>query len=338
MDDDVLVLTGGDVLALLEGRDLEVVDAVSEAYEAHAAGLTALPHSVFLTFPDRPSSRIIGLPAYVGGDLDLAGIKWVASFPANVEHGVERASAVIVLNSMDDGRPICVMEGSLVSARRTAASAVLAVRSLHGDAQFGAVAMLGCGRINFEIARFLHTTRGAGFGILALDADLERAQRFVARCQAALPGVTAAVASSAVEILRCPLVSIATTAPAPHIDDLSPCRAGATILHVSLRDIAPEAIVDCDNVVDDRDHVCRAQTSLHLAEQRRGDRSFIRCTLGEVLTGAAPARRSAEGVTVFSPFGLGILDLVVAALVYRTARERGVGLLVAGFRPPSLAV
>ncbi len=97
-------------------------------------------------------------------------------------------------------------------------------------------------------------------------------------------------------------------------------RSGASQARAALRDIAPADVLECDNVTDDVDHVCRAATSLHLAEQLVGHRDFIRCTLGEILTGAAPARRDPDGVVVFSPFGLGILDISVATMVSEAAR------------------
>ena len=50
-------------------------------------------------------------------------------------------------------------------------------------------------------------------------------------------------------------------------------------------------------------------------------------------TARAPPRRGAEGVTVFSPFGLGVLDLAVGRLLRNLAKEQGVGMCVKGFLP-----
>lgn len=332
--DGFLILRGDEVAALLAGREGEVVEAVRRAYLAFAAGEGSLPHSTFLRFPGNDRDRIIGLPAYLGGGFEVAGMKWIASFPGNVARGMARASAVLVLNSCDTGHPQALLESSLISAQRTAASAALAARALcTGDAPVRA-GLVGTGVINREIARYLlHTLPGIG-EIALFDLDRERAARFAAGLEELLPEVRTEVAASLEELLAsCPLVSFATTAGKPHVQDLSPCPPGATLLHVSLRDLAPGVILASDNVVDDPDHVARERTSIHLAQQQTGDLAFIRATLAQVLDGSAPAKVDPEAVTVFSPFGLGVLDLAVGKLAYDQARAQGLGTEIAPFLP-----
>jgi ornithine cyclodeaminase len=330
--DDLLVLNGEEVERILSGAETALVDVVRTVYEAHARGETTVPHSLFLTFPDDARSRIIALPAYVGGDFDVAGMKWVSSFPANIERGLERASALVIVNSLETGRPVAVMEGSTINARRTAASAVLAASRLHAAQGPVRLGMIGCGRISFEILRFLLATGFAVEVVTAHDLSQERAERFVARCDALAGRGLARTAGLQTVLADSDLIAFATTAPSPYLDDLAPCRPGATILHVSLRDLAPAAILASDNVVDDVDHVCRAGTSVHLAAEATGTRDFVRCTIGEVLLGSQPARSDDRHV-VFSPFGLGILDVATAALVLRRAREAGLGVRLDGFWP-----
>jgi N-[(2S)-2-amino-2-carboxyethyl]-L-glutamate dehydrogenase len=338
MDDrDVLVVGGDQVRELLAGREQEVLAAVRAAYLAHAHGQSSLPHSTFLQFPGHAANRIIALPALLAGDFNVAGVKWIASFPGNVDHGQARATAVLVLNSCANGRPEAILEGSLISAARTAASAALAAESLLAGRAPGLTGMIGAGLINAEIARYLRVTLPGATGFLLHDLEPARAARAAAAWRRALPGIETEVARGIDEVLRrCELVSFATTAARPHVGDLAHCPPGTAILHISLRDLTPQAILASDNVTDDPDHACRAQTSLHLAEQLTGSRHFIRCTLGDILQGTAPARAGDGRVAVFSPFGLGILDLAVGQLVSRLAQACGRTQVIRSFLPATL--
>jgi ornithine cyclodeaminase len=110
------------------------------------------------------------------------------------------------------------------------------------------------------------------------------------------------------------LVVFATVAAQPHVRDLSWFEHNPVVLHVSLRDLAPEILLASSNVVDDIEHCLKANTSPHLAEQLTGNRDFLLGTLDDVMAGrvSVPVDRP----VVFSPFGLGVLDLAVGKYVY----------------------
>lgn len=108
---------------------------------------------------------------------------------------------------------------------------------------------------------------------------------------------------------------------APHVTDPAWFTHNPLVLHVSLRDLSPEVILAATNVVDDIDHCLKADTSPHLAEQLSGNREFIDGTLYDVLTGEL--KIPDDRPVVFSPFGLGVLDLAVGRHIYDTLRADG---------------
>lgn len=329
----LLIVRGDEVSSVLEDRDAEVIHLIREAYKTHTRGDSSLPHSSFVTLPGR-GNRIIALPGFLGGSTRSAGMKWIASVPANVERGMDRASALIVLNDVDTGFPSTVIEGSLISARRTAASAVLLAGLLSPAPS--KMALIGCGAINFEIARMMCVSCISLEEVVLFDLQRQRAESIARRLASTKGMPRTLIANSMEEACRsCHLISMATIASQPHVHDKTVFQPGALILHISLRDLAPELILQFDNIVDDRDHVCRAETSIHLAEKSVGNREFIRCTVGDILLERAPARMDGETPIVFSPFGLGVLDLALSKFVTIQATKRSLGTSIPAFYNPS---
>ncbi|MEU3528572.1 2,3-diaminopropionate biosynthesis protein SbnB [Streptomyces sp. NPDC038707] len=338
----MLIIRHREVAGLLDGREKEVIDLVADAYQRHDEGRTSLPHSVFLRFPDRPRDRIIGLPGYLGagpdrgadgGTDEVAGMKWISSFPGNVEAGTERASAAILLNSLKNGHPEALIEGSLISAQRTAASAALGARLLLGARKPSGVTLIGTGVINREILRFLAVERPELSSLAVYDQDPERARRFTAQNARLLPNAKVRHCTSLEEALGAhDLISFATTAGTPYTD-LDACSPSAVVLHISLRDLTVPAVLASHNVVDDPGHVLRERTSLHLAEEETGRHDFIDASIGALLRGTARLTPDPGRPLVYSPFGLGVLDLALARYVRDTARRGGVGTLIDGFLP-----
>jgi len=79
--------------------------------------------------------------------------------------------------------------------------------------------------------------------------------------------------------------------------------------------------------------VNRAATSIHLASEQEGHTDFVHSSLGDILLGNANLPERDDRKIIFTPFGLGVLDLAVADLVMNTLAEGGGGTLVKSFLP-----
>lgn len=325
------VIPGAQVDRVLSGNEKGTVDLVEAAYRAHGEGDTVNPPSYFLRFPDRPSARIIALPASIGGGTRVEGLKWISSFPQNVGRGIPRASAVLVLNDYDTGYPFACLESSIISAARTAASAALAADRLSRDRTRPArVGFVGTGLIARHIHTYLART-GWDFDEVGVhDLSAEHATGFRSYLEASGVRGRITVHERAEDLVRSSdLVVFATIAAAPHVTDPDWFTHNPLVLNVSLRDLAPEVLLASANVVDDIEHCLKADTSPHLTEKLTGGRDFIDGTLYDVLTGrlTMPTDRP----VVFSPFGLGVLDLAVGKHVYDMVRAGGDLHVVDGF-------
>ncbi|MER6028251.1 2,3-diaminopropionate biosynthesis protein SbnB [Streptomyces sp. NPDC001851] len=326
------VVPGAQVHRVLDGQYKAVVDIVETAYRLHGEGDTVNPASYFLRFPDRPSSRIIALPASIGGEIRTDGLKWISSFPENVAAGIPRASAVLILNDQTTGYPLACLESSIISAARTAASAALAADRISA-ARGGRPTRIGFFGVGL-IARYIHDyLAGTGWTFDSIGVhDLSETHGAAFTDYLGQTGATGRVTvhATAEDLIRsCDLVVFATVAGAPHVTDPGWFAHNPLVLHVSLRDLAPEVVLDAVNIVDDVEHCLKAGTSLHLAEQRTGHRRFVHGTLHSVLTGRL--RPPSDRPVVFSPFGLGVLDLAVGRHVYDTVRASGDLAVVDGF-------
>lgn len=323
MNFDLSIINGKTVSDIIRPHRDICVDIVRDAYLAHAEGRSVNPDSYFLRFPEKPDCRIIALPAYLGNGFDVAGLKWIASFPGNVQRGFPRASAVLVLNSYETGYPFAILESSIISASRTAASATLAAYWLNGQARRAhSLGIVGTGYIARYIYDFLINTGWEIDEVRLHDRSPLEGEKFLNKvCRAELHRAVVVVPDAAELIRACDLIVFATVASTPHVTDPALFAHNPLVLHISLRDLAPEVLLGAQNVVDDVEHVMKAGTSPHLAEQQTGNRDFVTGTLAEIMARRRTVDRRRP--IIFSPFGLGILDLAVGKWVYDKAVAAG---------------
>jgi ornithine cyclodeaminase/alanine dehydrogenase-like protein (mu-crystallin family) len=224
-----------------------------------------------------------------------------------------------------------VIEGSLIGSQRTAAIAALAARSLHVRPRVGTLGILGCGLAGREIARFILADERPIDGVLLWDANRAYSLSLAdaLRAEAQVPAVS--VSRSRKEMVAsCDMLVFATSAAHPSLDSIERSPRDATILHVSLRDLTVNALLQGDNLADDIDSLLQSASSVQRAVQLTGRHDIVRTTLAQVLLGRAKAREGARPV-IFHPAGLAVLDLAIAQFVAERCADSGAGIVVPGF-------
>ena len=307
---------------LLHTKNSNVIQQlVEKTYLDFYKGDISSPGSYFLAFPDKPKSRIIALPAASYQHPRQAGIKWIASNPDNPKQGLARASAVIILNDYETGYPFACLEGSLISAIRTAYSASVALHHIHKlikkseSKQISSLGIVGTSIIGHSVLTAIQNQGWEIKQVNLFDIEVRNAFRFKDN----LSQYNNICVSNHIEelIKESEIIIFTTSSTTPHLHEINLFNHKPIILHISLRDLSPEIILACNNIVDSIDHILSANTSVHLAAQKNQSHSFINGDINTLINGVL--KLDQNKATVFSPMGLGVLDLALASYVYTEA-------------------
>jgi N-[(2S)-2-amino-2-carboxyethyl]-L-glutamate dehydrogenase len=311
------VIPGSTVKSVIDGNRSQVFGAVEAAYRLHSSGDALNPDSYFLRYPDKPSARIIALPAHLGGAIQRSGIKWISSFPENRAGNLARASAVLIVNDAATGYPLACIEASLISATRTAASAALAAERISPNPFEGTLGITGTGVIARTTVEWLLFRNWKFRKISLYDVDRKEAEHF-SRWLRDEHNLRADIQDRLEDaICDASLMLFTTTTLEPYLADEKLFKHSPTVLHLSLRDICVNVILASQNIVDDVDHCLKANTSLHLSEMATGNRNFVSGSLVDVLD--KKFKLDHDRPRIFSPFGLGVLDLAVGNFILEAA-------------------
>jgi len=140
ISDKLLYLSAADVARVLPTPS-ELLDVLETMFQHKALGETEMPPK--LGIHPKSDAFLHAMPANVP-PMSAAGIKWVAAYPGNVSLGLPQVSGLMILNDCDSGMARAVLDGSVITAARTAAASVLAARFL-ARPDSDTLGILGCG-------------------------------------------------------------------------------------------------------------------------------------------------------------------------------------------------
>lgn len=326
---DLLYLSRNDLAALGGDRSQPYVDAIGAGLAAHARGEHVQPLKPYLRWPgaDHIADRIIAMPCYLGGERAVAGLKWVGSRQHNpARFGLERASAIIVLNDAQTNYPVAIMEGALISGMRTAAITAVATRRL-ARAGFADVACIGCGVIARMQLQALLEQFDSIERVHLFDVAPDAARALADALGAQFADIEFAIEPSAEAAVRAgDVVVTCTVADAPYLE-YDWLKRGAFVSNVSIMDVQKDAYERVDKVVvDDWEQSNREKKIIHqLVLEGRFSRERLHAELGEIVIGRRPGRERDDEIILLNPMGMALDDLVCARHFYELARARKVG-------------
>jgi ornithine cyclodeaminase/alanine dehydrogenase-like protein (mu-crystallin family) len=317
------------------GLDIKMaLEVVEQVLRLHAQGDVILPHKVSLDLGEPERGRVNIMPAYVGGDFDVCGLKWIGIFPNNPSrHGLPSLTGLMVLGDPGRGTPLAVMDSSLITAMRTGAATGVAAKYLaRSDSTIAA--MVGAGVQSRTQLMALHQVLPLLQEVRVYDVDPEVARKYSAEMSAALgvrvrPADTPEACVSGAHV-----IVTATVANEPIVRDAW-VQPGSFFAHVgSNQEEEYDVVLRSDAIfVDDWTGMLhRASQTLALmhAAGLIGD-ATITGELGEVICGKKPGRQSPRQRTYFCSVGMGTEDAALACAVFRAAESKGLGTMLSLF-------
>jgi alanine dehydrogenase len=306
----MLVLTRAEVEELLDLDEL--VGALARAHEELSSGSVSMPPRIAALAAD---GLLGAMPAY----LPSAGLgcKLVSVFPHNTDRPTHQAA--IVLFDPANGSPVALMDGTYITATRTAAAAALAARLLaRPDAKV--LAIIGTGvQARSHVRAFSHIREWAEIRIagrdparaeaLAAELGLVPAPSFEAAVRGA--DVVAAATHSAE-----PVVMAEWVAPGTHVSSVGYNAPGSEL---------DPALVRAATIVVESRESSFAPPPGGAPELAGFDRALV-SELGELVSGGRRGRATPIEITLYKSVGVAAQDLAAAALVLTAARARNVGL------------
>jgi len=306
------------------------MEAIERAFKLLNRKEVVIPSKIVMVLPpsERERGRMNGLAAYIGGDWQVAGIKWIPGFPKNpFERNLPRANALIILNDTRTGMPLAIMDGTLLSAMRTGAVAGVGAKYLAlKDSE--TVGLVGMGVQARTQAMALKEALPKLKEIRGFDIQKGKAATVAKDIQETCGIPTKIVGSAREACEEADIIDTVTIADEPIVKDRW-VKKGSLFIHMgSYVEEEYDVVLHSDKlVVDDWETVKHRKTPVLAKMYDEGliKDGAIYANLDEIVAGKKPGRENPKERIFFSPIGMAHEDVALASMVYERAQRNGIG-------------
>jgi ornithine cyclodeaminase/alanine dehydrogenase len=309
----------------------DCLEAVETAFRELARSRAVMPQRAVIKVEEH-RGLFLGMPAYIGGDLDALGLKVVTVYPENpAQHDLPTVLGTLMLCDPATGKAVAIMDAGYLTAVRTGAASGVATRALAREDSRTCV-LFGAGVQARQQLVALNLVRPLA-KVSVIDVNREAARSFARELGDSLEIRIEATEDVERAVREADIVVTASSSHDP-IFDGSWLREGTHINNIGshspdARELDTTTVKRSKFVADLREaNLAEAGDILIPIREGAVNEDHIHASLGEVLIGAKPGRESSEEITLFKSCGLAIQDVSTALAVYSAARERGIGIEV----------
>ncbi|MCQ2560923.1 MAG: ornithine cyclodeaminase family protein [Clostridia bacterium] len=303
-----------------------IMEITEETYKLFGQGLIKNPPKVRMQLPDPEDwiSFFNTMPCYIGGDINIGGVKWAAESKNNFTiPGLPMGIDLTILSDPFTVLPFCVCDGTLTTAMRTSAVSGLCAKIV-APKNTKVATLIGAGVIGTTSIMSVCEAIPTLETIYLCDLDMEKAENAAKTSPYKDKVEIIPCADSKACCLKSQLIVSQTTAK-PFIDK-SWLPAGCGIVCPS--GDAKEEVIEAADVIyldyweQPASHANAAIANLHNAGKLNKEDTVA---LADVILGKKEARTSEDQMLYAGTTGLGALDIMIAYTLYKKAMEMGIG-------------
>jgi len=317
----LLILNRSDVSRLLSMS--ECIEVMEQALTTLARGEAVLPLRQVIATLDK-SGFLAAMPSILASSM---GVKVISVFPKNEGTQFDSHLGAVLLFETTHGQLLGVMDGTEITAIRTAAVSGVATKLLaRKDA--GDLAILGSGtqaRTHLQAMQSVRDLRR----VRIWSRNYDHAVAFAKKWQSGIEAVRSAEEAVAGADIICTVTS--STEPVLQGDWITPGAhinaAGSSQPHK--RELDSAAVVKSKLFVDRKESTINEAGDFLIPKKEGMIREdHIRAEIGELLLKQIQGRKSEQEITLFKSLGISVEDVASAEFLYQKAIKQGAGTLV----------
>jgi ornithine cyclodeaminase/alanine dehydrogenase len=320
-----LLLSRNDVDSVLTME--ACIAAVETAFAELTRGNADMPQRTVIRVPEH-KGLFLGMPAYIGGDDEVLGLKVVTVYPGNPAKGLPTIFGTLLLCDPTTGQTVAIMDAGYLTAVRTGAASGVATKYLaRQDSKVCTI--FGAGGQARKQIEAVHLARPLE-KIYVLDQVDATRNAFVTDISALL-GVPVEPTDDAETAVKAADIVITASSSHDPVFDGDWLKPGTHINNIGshspdARELDTRTVVRSKFVADLKAaNLAEAGDILIPIAEGAVTEDHIYASLGEIVVGDKPGRETDEEITVFKSCGLAIQDVSSARVVYEAAKAAGVG-------------